>query len=312
MSTRLNLIVPCYNEEAVLPETSSRLLALLGELQASGAVSAESCITFVDDGSKDRTWGLIEEAHRKDRRVQGLKLSRNRGHQNALLAGLLCAQGDALLSLDADLQDDLAAIPKMLAAHAAGADVVYGVRDRRDTDTRFKRWTARAYYVLLRRFGVDVVPDHADFRLMSRRALEGLRDFREVNLFLRGVIPLLGFRTATVTYDRRARFAGESKYPLHKMAALAVDGILAFSSAPLRWITVLGLAVSAASMAFGIWALLVRLGTDRALPGWASTVVPIYFLGGLQLLALGIIGAYLSRIYAETKQRPRFIIEKSL
>jgi glycosyltransferase involved in cell wall biosynthesis len=312
MSTRLNLIVPCYNEEAVLPETSSRLLALLGELQASGTVSAESCITFVDDGSKDRTWGLIEEAHRQDRRVQGLKLSRNRGHQNALLAGLLCAQGDALLSLDADLQDDLAAIPKMLAAHAAGADVVYGVRERRDSDTRFKRWTARAYYVLLRRFGVDVVPDHADFRLMSRRALEGLRDFREVNLFLRGVIPLLGFRTATVTYDRRARFAGESKYPLHKMAALAVDGILAFSSAPLRWITVLGLAVSVASMAFGIWALMVRLGTDRALPGWASTVVPIYFLGGLQLLALGIIGAYLSRIYAETKQRPRFIIEKSL
>jgi glycosyltransferase involved in cell wall biosynthesis len=310
--SQLNLIVPCYNEEAVIKEASSRLLALLTELAGAGTVSAESCITFVDDGSEDRTWALIEEEHHNDGRVLGLKLSRNRGHQNALLAGLLCARGDVLISLDADLQDDFAAIPKMLAAFQDGADIVYGVRGRRDNDTRFKRWTARGYYALLRRFGVDVVPDHADFRLMSRRALEGLRDFREVNLFLRGIIPLLGFRTATVTYDRLPRFAGESKYPLHKMMALAVDGILSFSSAPLRWITMLGLTVSTASMIFGIWALLARLFTDRALPGWASTVVPIYFLGGLQLLALGVIGAYLSRIYAETKQRPRFIVEKSL
>jgi hypothetical protein len=223
---------------------------------------------------------------------------------------LLCAQGDALVSLDADLQDDLAAIPQMIEAHLAGADVVYGVRCRRDVDTRFKRWSAHGYYALLRRFGVDVVPDHADFRLMSRRALDGLRGFREVNLFLRGIIPLLGFRTATVAYDRLPRLAGESKYPLHKMIALALDGILAFSSAPLRWITALGLLVSAASMAFGLWAIAVRLLNASAVPGWASIVVPIFFLGGLQLLALGIIGEYLARIYAETKQRPRFIIEK--
>lgn len=308
----LNLVVPCYNEEAVLGETGARLLALLGELTATGAVGQGSAITFVDDGSRDATWALIEAQHCGDARVQGLKLSRNRGHQNALLAGLLCARGDVLISLDADLQDDLAAIPAMLQAWRDGADIVYGVRARRDTDTRFKRWSARGYYALLRRFGVEVVPDHADFRLMSRRALDALRDFREVNLFLRGVIPLLGFRSATVHYDRRARLAGQTKYPLHKMVALAVDGILAFSSAPLRWITALGLTVSAASIAFGVWALIVRLATDRALPGWASTVVPIYFLGGLQLLALGIIGAYLSRIYAETKQRPRFIVEKSL
>ena len=311
-SVRLNLVVPCYNEEAVLPEASARLLELLDRLTAGGTVEATSCITFVDDGSRDGTWALIEEAHRRDERVQGLKLSRNRGHQNALLAGLLCAQGDAIVSLDADLQDDLDAIPKMLEAHAAGADVVYGVRNRRDVDTRFKRWTARGYYALLRRFGVDVVPDHADFRLMSRRALESLRDFREVNLFLRGVIPLLGFRCATVMYDRLPRLAGESKYPLHKMVALAVDGILAFSSAPLRWITMLGLVMSAASMALGVWALVVRLLDAAAVPGWASIVVPIFFLGGLQLLALGVIGAYVSRIYAETKQRPRFIIEKSI
>jgi glycosyltransferase involved in cell wall biosynthesis len=312
MTLRLNLVVPCYNEEAVLQESAARMLGLLDTLVAAGTIEPASCITFVDDGSKDRTWTLIEQAHGRDERVQGIKLSCNRGHQNALLAGLLCAQGDVLVSLDADLQDDLAAIPQMIEAHLAGADVVYGVRRRRDVDTRFKRWSAHGYYALLRRFGVDVVPDHADFRLLSRRALEGLRDFREVNLFLRGIIPLLGFRTATVAYDRLPRLAGESKYPLHKMIALALDGILAFSSAPLRWITALGLVVSVASMAFGLWAIAARLLNARTVPGWASIVVPIFFLGGLQLLALGIIGEYLARIYAETKQRPRFIIEKSL
>jgi glycosyltransferase involved in cell wall biosynthesis len=309
---QLSLIVPCYNEEEVLPETARQLLALLDRLVQERVVNDQSTVTFVDDGSRDRTWELIETLNRSDARVHGIKLSRNRGHQNALLAGLLTGRGDVLISLDADLQDDLAAIPRMLTAHQAGADIVFGVRDRRDTDTRFKRITARSYYGLLRRLGVSIVPDHADFRLMSRRSLEALRDFREVNLFLRGIIPLLGFKTAIVTYDRHSRFAGETKYPLRRMVALALDGVFSFSTVPLQWITLLGVALSVASVGFGVWALVLRLTTDRAVPGWASIVVPMFFLGGLQLLALGIIGGYLSRIYSETKQRPRFIIEESL
>jgi glycosyltransferase involved in cell wall biosynthesis len=307
----LNLIVPCYNEEQVLPETSRQLLSLLDSMQANGMADTRSSITFIDDGSADKTWQIVEGLHRHDARVHGLKLSRNRGHQNALLAGLLSAQGEVLISLDADLQDDIAAIPKMVQAyHEEGADIVYGVRARRDTDTAFKRCTARGYYSLLHKFGVDVIPDHADFRLMSRRALDALQNFREVNLFLRGIIPLLGFRTAVVSYDRLSRFAGESKYPLLKMVRLAMEGIFSFSTVPLQWITVLGAAFAVASIGFGMWALVIKLFTDLAVPGWASTVVPMYFLGGLQLLALGVIGGYLSRIYSEAKQRPRFIIEK--
>ena len=309
----LNLVVPCYNEELVLPETSCQLLALLDRMQADGMADAQSSITFVDDGSADSTWQLIENLHHADPRVHGIKLSRNRGHQNALLAGLLSAQGEVLISLDADLQDDIEAIPRMLQVHQQdGADIVYGVRARRDTDTAFKRCTARGYYSLLRRFGVDVVPDHADFRLMSRRALDALHNFREVNLFLRGIIPLLGFRSAVVTYDRLSRFAGESKYPLLKMVRLALEGIFSFSTVPLQWITVMGAVLATASIGFGLWALAVKVFTDLAVPGWASTVIPMYFLGGLQLLALGVIGGYLSRIYSESKQRPRFIIEKSV
>jgi glycosyltransferase involved in cell wall biosynthesis len=308
----LNLIVPCYNEQDALPETCRQLLLMLERLARTLVITADSSVTLVDDGSRDQTWRLIEQLHRGDARIHGLKLSRNRGHQNALLAGLLSARGDVLLSLDADLQDDLEAIPAMLAAHLAGADIVYGVRARRDTDSYFKRHTARAYYALLRRCGVDVVPDHADYRLLSRRAIDALGQFHEVNLFLRGIIPLLGFQSATVYYDRRARVAGTSKYPLHKMLALAFDGIFAFSTTPLRWITAIGLCVSVTSMLIGLWALMVRLTTNLALPGWASTVVPMYFLGGLQLLALGIIGGYVARIYAETKRRPRFIVEQTL
>lgn len=312
-SVHLNLVVPCYNEELALPETSRQLLALLDRMQTGGLADAQSGVTFVDDGSTDRTWQLIEDLHRIDARVHGIKLSRNRGHQNALLAGLLSAQGEVLISLDADLQDDIEAIPRMLQVHRQdGVDIVYGVRARRDADTAFKRCTARGYYSLLRRFGVDVVPDHADFRLMSRRALDALRNFREVNLFLRGIIPLLGFRTAIVTYDRLSRLAGESKYPLLKMVRLALEGIFSFSTVPLQWITVMGAAFAIASIGFGLWALAIKLFTDLAVPGWASIVVPMYFLGGLQLLALGIIGGYLSRIYSESKQRPRFIIEKSI
>jgi len=306
------LVVPCFNEEEVLPETVRCLLALLDELTSAQVVSRASGVVFVDDGSRDRTWMLIEQMHGRDARVRGIKLSRNRGHQNALLAGLLTAEGDVLVSIDADLQDDLSAIPRMLDAYRGGADIVFGVRSRRPTDTRFKRWTAHGYYALLRRFGVDVLPDHADFRLMSRRAVEALRDFREVNLFLRGIIPLLGFRTAVVEYERKPRLAGESKYPLRKMLALAFDGITSFSSVPLAWITRLGILICLASALVGTWVLGVRLFTDRAVPGWASIVLPIYFLGGLQMLSLGVIGGYLAKIYAETKQRPRFIIEEHL
>jgi glycosyltransferase involved in cell wall biosynthesis len=311
-AVHLNLIVPCYNEEQILPTTARTLLALLDRLQKCGVADAQSTVTFVDDGSRDATWRLIEEFNAVDPRARGIKLSRNRGHQNALLAGLLCAPGDVLVSLDADLQDDVEAIPRMLEAHQAGADIVYGVRKSRDSDTLFKRATAGMYYALLRKAGVDVLADHADFRLMSRRALSALSDFREVNLFLRGIIPLLGFRTAVVTYDRLPRTAGESKYPLGRMLALAFDGIFSFSTVPLHWITVIGATLAAASLGFGIWALLARLLGDATIPGWASTVVPMYCLGGVQMLALGIIGGYLSRIYSETKQRPRFIVEKAI
>lgn len=310
--TTLNLIVPCFNEEAVLPETSRRLLDMLDRLIKAGTVSGASTVTFVDDGSRDRTWRMIATLHAMNRRVNGIKLSRNRGHQNALLAGLTHASGDVLISLDADLQDDIEAIPRMLAEYRAGADIVYGVRHKRDSDTLVKRFTAKAYYWLLRKLGAEIQPGHADFRLMSRRAVEALREFNEVNLFLRGIIPMLGFRTAVVEYERHARFAGESKYPFTKMCALAFDGITSFSAKPLTWSTRVGAAISIASVCFGIWALAIHLFTNRSLPGWTSIVVPMYFLGGIQLLSLGVIGGYMSKIYAETKQRPRFIVETEL
>lgn len=311
-SIRLNMVVPCFNEEEVLPETILRLRSLLDQLEAAGLTTADSSITFIDDGSRDGTWRLIEQANASDSRVCGIKLSSNRGHQHALLAGLLTAPGDVLISLDADLQDDLTAIPKMLLAHRRGAEIVYGVRTSRTPDGVLKRSTARAYYWLLRRLGADVVPDHADFRLMSRRAIDALSSFDEVNLFLRGVVPLLGFHSETVAYERQPRLAGKTKYSLAKMAALAFDGIFAFSTVPLHWITFIGFIGATASIAAGLWALFVRLLGVGALPGWASTVIPMYFLGSVQLLALGIIGGYVSRIYAETKRRPRFIIEKSI
>ena len=310
--TTLNLIVPCFNEEAVLPETSRRLLDILARLVDAGVVGRDSSITFVDDGSTDRTWRLIETLHKANPHVSGIKLSRNRGHQHALLAGLLNAPGDVLISLDADLQDDIEAIPQMLDRYRDGADIVYGVRSRRDTDTLFKRGTANVYYWLLRKFGAEIVSGHADFRLMSRRSIEALRDFNEVNLFLRGIVPMLGFRTAIVEYERQSRFAGETKYPLGRMFQLAFDGITSFSAKPLTWSTRVGAAISIASVLFGVWALAIHFFTNRSLPGWTSIVVPIYFLGGIQLLFLGVIGGYMSKIYAETKQRPRFIIETSL
>jgi glycosyltransferase involved in cell wall biosynthesis len=312
LTTTLNVVVPCYNEEEVLPETSTRLLALLDRLIDAGDVSDESRIIFVDDGSRDRTWPLIKALHATNAHYGGIKLSRNRGHQNALLAGLLTAQGDVLISLDADLQDDIEAIPRMLEEYRLGAEIVFGVRHKRNTDTFFKRFTARNYYKLLGTFGVDIQPGHADFRLMSRKTVEALRQFQEVNLFLRGIIPLLGFKTAIVEYERAPRFAGESKYPLSKMLAFAFDGITSFSAVPLQWSTRIGALLAFGSLGFGAWAAYARIFTDLTVPGWASTVIPMYFLGGVQLLFLGVIGGYISKTYAETKQRPRFIIEQTL
>jgi glycosyltransferase involved in cell wall biosynthesis len=309
---RLTLVVPCYNEEAVLPETLKRLLALLSDLSARGLVARDSGVICVDDGSRDQTWRLIMDQAEADKRVSGLKLAGNRGHQNALLAGLLHATGDLLLSLDADLQDDLEAIPKMLEAHRRGAEIVYGVRDSRVHDTVFKRFTASGYYGLLKALGVNIIPNHADFRLMSRRAVEGLRGYEEVNLFLRGIVPTLGFPSDVVTYARNPRFAGKSKYPLGKMLALAANGVFSFSTAPLHWITFVGFVSALGSVAAGLWALGLRLLTPWALPGWASIVIPMYFLGSVQLLSIGVIGTYLSRVYTETRRRPRFIIAQTV
>lgn len=310
--TRLAIVVPCYNEQDVLPETARRLTELLTRLVSSGKAVTESAIYFVDDGSRDRTWDLIEDLAQTSPYIRGIKLSHNRGHQNALLAGLLTAKGDVVVSVDADLQDDLAAIDDMLDAHAQGYDVVYGVRSRRDTDTFFKRATATGYYKFLRLMGVEVVYNHADYRLLSRRVVEALRGYEERNLFLRGIIPALGFKSINVYYIRRERFAGVSKYPLRKMLALALEGVTSFTPMPLHVITALGTVISVLSGAMGLWAVAVRLFTDVAIPGWTSTVVPMYFLGGVQLLGIGVLGEYLSKIYMEVKRRPRYIIEREI
>ncbi len=306
----LSLVVPCYNEEAVLPVTIRRLIALLENLIKSGLLSENSHVLLVDDGSRDSTWKIIQAASVESSLINGIKLSRNRGHQNALLAGLLDAKGEAVISVDADLQDDLGAIEKMILLYKKGDDIVYGVRKNRETDTFFKRLTAEGYYKLLGRFGVEVVFNHADYRLMSRRTIEALRGFSEVNLFLRGILPQLGFRTSVVYYDRAERFAGESKYPLGKMMALAWQGVTSFSTFPLRVITILGLLISLGSLGITLWAIYIRLFSELAVPGWTSTVVPIYLLGGIQLLCIGIIGEYLAKIYLETKRRPHFFIEE--
>ncbi len=309
MSVRLAIVVPCYNEEEVLPETTKRLLALLDRMAQEGLVGEGTGVYYVDDGSRDRTWSLIESLSQQDPRIHGLKLSRNRGHQAALMAGLMTVEGDALVSIDADLQDDVNVIEAMVRQFIAGYEVVYGVRDSRATDTAFKRNTALAYYGLLRRMGVDLVHNHADFRLMGRRAIEALREYGEVNLFLRGVVPLIGYRATTVKYDRAERFAGVSKYPLRKMLAFALEGITSFSIVPLRLITMVGMLISVLSFAMILFILYGTLVMKAVIPGWASSVVPIYFLGGIQLLSLGIIGEYVSKIYMETKRRPRYFIE---
>jgi glycosyltransferase involved in cell wall biosynthesis len=308
----LGIVVPCYNEEEVLPELVRRLTETLDRLITEGCVQADSHVTFVDDGSRDRTWAVITELHEQSSRWRGVKLSRNRGHQNALMAGLATAEGDVLISVDADLQDDPNAIARMVGAYREGAEIVFGVRSARRTDTAFKRHTAQAYYRLLSTLGVEIVHDHADYRLLSRRALNALHRYRESNLFLRALIPQLGFKTAIVTYERSARFAGESKYPLRKMLSLAFEGVTSFSTRPLRLIMLLGCVVSVISFLLGCWAVLMALVFQVTVPGWASTVVPIYLICGLQTFCLGIVGEYIGKIYLETKQRPRFVIEEML
>lgn len=305
----LSLVLPCYNEQEVLPETTARLQAMLARLKANGEIAEGSAIYYVDDGSRDRTWEMIHDYAERNADVCGIKLSRNRGHQNALLCGLLTAPGDVLISLDADLQDDLEAIPQMIQRYREGSEIVFGVRRKRTKDTFFKRFSAESYYKFLAMMGVQIIYNHADYRLMSRRAVESLRGYDETHLFLRGLVPQLGYKGAIVEFDRAERFAGESKYPLTKMLSLAWQGVTSFSAYPLRLITGIGMMISVISLVMAAWAVLTKLFSDNALPGWASTVIPMYFLGGVQLLSLGIIGEYVAKIFESSKKRPRFHVE---
>ena len=308
----LAIIIPCYNEDAVLPETILRMQKKMSGLKINGLIADSSCVYFVDDGSNDHTWELIERAVTESDLFRGIKLSRNYGHQNALLAGLFNAEGDVFISIDADLQDDINIFNDMLKHYCNGAQIVYGVRSERQKDTFFKRTSAEFFYHILTRMGVDIVFNHADYRLMSRRAIEELKAFNEVNLFLRGIIPLLGFKYEIVEYERTERFAGVSKYPLLKMSSLAWNGISSFSNYPLRLILLLGFFVFLLSASMSVWVLFVKIFTDSAIPGWASNVLPVFFFGGVQILSIGIIGEYLAKIYMEIKQRPRFIVEERI
>lgn len=313
MGNVLYIVVPCYNEQEVLPETGQRLLTKVETLRSQGKIDAGSRIMFINDGSKDATWTMIEELCTQNKVFAGVNLSRNRGHQNALLAGIQTAapHADMIVSMDADLQDDINAVDEMIDAYHAGNDVVYGVRSSRQRDTFFKRNTAQIFYRLLKLLGAEIVYNHADYRLLSRRAAEALLSFDEVNLFLRGIVPLVGFRSTTVLYERGERFAGESKYPLGKMLAFALEGITSLSVKPIRMITVGGLLVCIVSLIMLVKAF-VDYGTGNVVPGWTSIIISIWVLGGLQLFAIGIIGEYIGKTYMETKARPKFIIESVL
>lgn len=313
MANKLIVVIPCYNEEEVLPETSKRLVVKMASLTQKGLISEDSRVLLVNDGSKDRTWEMIQKLHEENPLFDGVKLSRNRGHQNALLAGLMTARDrcDICISMDADLQDDMDAMDRFIEEYNKGCDIVYGVRNKRDTDTVFKRQTALIFYKLMKGLGVDITYNHADYRLMSNRALNGLAQFQEVNLFLRGIAPLIGYQSGTVTYDRNERFAGESKYPLKKMLAFAIDGITSFSVKPLRFITTVGVVIFLISLCMLLYTLISWI-TGKTVIGWTSTLASIWMIGGIQLLSLGIIGEYIGKIYNETKQRPRFVIERYL
>lgn len=305
----LYIVIPCYNEEEVLPVTNPLFLEKLTQLIKEGRIADDSRILFVNDGSRDNTWPIIQELSRAEEHFEGVSLSRNRGHQNALLGGLMVAKdlADITISIDCDGQDDINAMDEMITEYEAGSDVVYGVRSSRDTDSWFKRTTAQGFYKLMNRLGANVVYNHADYRLMSRRALEGLAEFKEVNLFLRGLVPLVGYRFSSVYYERHERMAGESHYPLGKMLALAINGITSLSVKPLRMITWAGFAFSIISL-IAIVVTIVQHFMGLTVPGWSSTFCAIFFMGGIQLLSVGIIGEYIGKIYYETKNRPRFII----
>lgn len=313
MADILYIVVPCYNEEEVLPETSRRLKEKLKGLIAAGKIAEKSRILFVNDGSKDRTWELISALHQEDPIFSGVDLTRNRGHQNALLAGLMTAKErcDMAISMDADLQDDVDAVDRMVEEYEKGCDIVYGVRSSRKKDSFFKRFTAEGFYRVMNFLGAETVFNHADYRLMSRRAIEGLAEFKEVNLFLRGIVPMIGYRTGTVEYERGERFAGESKYPLKKMLAFAMEGITSLSTKPIRYITLLGLLIFLVSIIMLV-TFIVQWALGMTVAGWASVICSVWAIGGLILLALGVIGEYIGKIYLETKARPRFLIREVL
>lgn len=307
----LYMVIPCYNEKEVLNETASKLKNIYVELIKSNKINNKSKIVFVNDGSKDTTWEIIEELHRNDKIFSGINLSRNKGHQNALLAGLLTVKdySDMVISMDADLQDDISAIEEMVDKYLQGYDIVYGVRSKREKDTFFKRVTAESYYKILNSIGGEVIYNHADYRLMSKRTIEELSKYQEVNLFLRGIVPMLGFSSTTVSYERNERLAGESKYPLRKMISFALEGITSLSVKPIRIISGLGILIFAVSILMLIY-IVVRHQMGNTITGWASVAISVWAIGGLMLLSIGIVGEYIGKIYLETKQRPKFSIKE--
>ena len=313
MSKILYVVIPCYNEQEVLHETAKRLREKFLSLIDAGKISTQSRIVFVNDGSKDSTWKIIRELHATDKIFSGINLSRNRGHQNALLAGLMTVKGgaDMVISMDADLQDDINAIDEMIDKFNDGFDIVYGVRSKRTTDTFFKRFTAESFYKLVKFLGGDIINNHADYRLMSKRALDGLAEFGEVNLFLRGLVPMIGYPSAVVYYERAERFAGESKYPLKKMLFFALQGITSLTVKPIRLIMILGFAMSSVSLLVILWTL-YEYFFGSVVRGWTSMLASLWFIGGLILLSIGVVGEYVGKIYLETKKRPRFIVSEFL
>lgn len=309
----LYIVVPCYNEDEALPFSSKRLAELLTDLTEKGLAKPESRITLVDDGSKDNTWEEICALHARDARFEGVKLAHNAGHMNALWAGMTMVvdKCDCLVTIDADLQDDVGAIYRFLENYQMGADVVYGVRSSRETDTVFKRATAQGFYKMMKLMGVETVYNHADYRLLSQRAVKALLGFGEVNMFLRGMVPMLGFKTATVYYERGERVAGESKYPLRKMIALAVDGVTSFSNKPIRYVMATGFLCALLGLVMAIYAIVTRV-TGHTVQGWASLMMSVWLIGGMQLIATGMIGEYIGKIYMEVKRRPKFILDEYL
>ena len=311
MSNVLYVIVPCYNEEDILPNTSDALLVQLSEMISCGIISAKSKILFVDDGSSDKTWNLILKISNSEKRVEGIKLSHNQGHQNALFAGMMYVKNkcDCMISVDADLQDDITIFPEFVKKYNEGCDVVYGVRSERKKDSAFKRFTAQCFYKFMNLMGAETVYNHADYRLMSRRALEALSEYREVNLFLRGIVPLIGFKSDSILYARKERTAGETKYPLKKMINFALDGITSFSAKPIRLISVFGMLCSLLSIGGLLYALL-SYSFGYTVPGWTALTCSIWFLGGIQLLSIGMLGEYVSKVFSEVKNRPKYFIEE--